>query len=154
MWRDTFGESSKINRTFSDMRGEAYSYTSCMISSGFTSSYDQLIVLDSILDISSVSLINSSKAVLFSLIMEIYCSRISGSSSSPNISEKPTMAFSGVRISCVIFARNVDFNRERSLDFWWSASSSFSFSIMLPIMTCGVPLSSISMLLPDISYIL
>ena len=66
----------------------------------------------SILERSKMSLISWRSKLLLSSMICIYSCLASSSSSSveAKIPEKPTMAFRGVRISWLIFAKKADFN--------------------------------------------
>ena len=64
---------------------------------------------DSIRDKSRISLINCNSKLLFFWMISKYCSFSSSFSVTAIISEKPTIAFNGVRISWLIFAKKTDF---------------------------------------------
>ena len=81
----------------------------------------------SILEISKMSEIRLSSSSLFSSTRDMYDSRSSSSASASRL-EKPTIAFSGVRISWLMFARNADFSL--------SDSSAFSFAKISSSSTC------------------
>ncbi|CCY49670.1 unknown [Bacteroides sp. CAG:189] len=70
------------------------------------------IVPDSIRDKSRISLINASNRLQFLLMVAINCATSSSVKAlvSLNKSEKPTIAFNGVRISWLILAKNADFS--------------------------------------------
>lgn len=89
----------------------------------------------SILATSRISLISCRSNSLLLLMILIYSFRSSSSSAMVSRLEKPTIAFSGVRISWLILARKADFKRSDSsalsLAFLSSISSSFCLSIRI-----------------------
>ena len=92
---------------------------------------------DSILDRSRISLINRNNNSLFDWIIPAYSSFSSGSSQVVNSSEKPTIAFKGVRISWLILARKADLSRSESSAFSFISFSSwiiFSHFVLLIVM--------------------
>ena len=80
----------------------------------------------SILARSRISLINCNSRSLLLLMILIYSSLSSIFSVTANNPEKPTIAFNGVRISWLIFAKNADFKRSDSSAFSFAFLSSFS----------------------------
>ena len=93
-----------------------------------TSEYTNSKVPASILDKSKISFINwSSNALLFSMISAYSCFS-SNTSVSARILEKPTIAFSGVRISWLILAKKADLRRLDSSALFFASSNSRSTS--------------------------
>jgi len=91
-----------------------------------------LIVFDSILDKSSTSSISLTKCSLLILINLTKSARSSSLNSSyvePITSEKPTIAFSGVRISWLIFAKKAILSRSLSSAFLRASIKVFSISL-------------------------
>ena len=93
-------------------------------------SSSRLILPLSIFERSSTSLMRFSRASEFSLMMLLKWFFSSSVNSSPCLArrlEKPTMAFSGVRISWLMLARKADFMRLASSALFLATSSSLPF---------------------------
>ena len=88
---------------------------------------------DSIRDKSRISLISCNSRLLFCWMIPKYSSFSFSSSVKAIISEKPTIAFKGVRISWLILARNTDFIRSASSALCLASSSSCERRIRSPI---------------------
>ena len=83
----------------------------------------------STLDRSRISLMRLSRRALLVSIISMYFWRSSGESVSAIMREKPSMAFSGVRISWLMFARNNDFMRLAFSACFVFSSYSFSLRV-------------------------
>ena len=102
-------------------------------------SFLRSIMPDSILERSRISLINRNNNSLLDWMIFIYSFFSSGSSQVTINSEKPTIAFNGVRISWLILARNADLRRSESSAFsfnsfnCWIIFSHFVLLIVIPV---------------------
>ena len=121
---------------------------SSIISLTSTGASTNSIVPVSIFDRSRISLINwRSKSLLFSMIW-MYSSFSLSSSTVASSFEKPTIAFSGVRISWLILARNTDLRRLDSSACSFVSINSCSICLRLviicrePTKVDGAPFSS------------